>query len=81
MTNEEKIIEYLNGEMKPSDKSDFEIEINNDPGLQKMYKDYNQLFESIEEIPFEIPSEKLKTNILHVVNQESKKIKLNIGIF
>ena len=68
MNLEDKILEYLNGEMSPTEAALFEEKISGDSALKELVKDYQILSEVIGEFEMEIPSIELTqrfTGFLH----------------
>ena len=62
MNKDTRIIDYLNGNLSEGETSQFESELAVDPSLRSEFENYSTLFERIDEIKVEQPSDKLKLN-------------------
>ena len=50
----EKVVRYLSGELSESAKSQFLLEVQNDPEKQKILEEYRKVWESVDKKP-EVP--------------------------
>ena len=72
MTREEKIIEYLNGQMSFEEKTQFEKEIESQPVLKQDLESYRMLYREIDAVKMEKPSVTLKSNFEFMLESEMK---------
>ena len=77
MTNEEKIIEYLNGDMEQGAKRDFELLLESDSSLRKLLEEYRLIFQSLDDINPIKPSDNLRSSVLAMLDKESESITRN----
>ncbi len=74
MTNEEKIIDYLSNEMSFDEKIDFEQKISVDDQLKIVVEDYKAVFEGMDKVKLEKPSQGLKSQFDQLLESETSKL-------
>ncbi|WP_235296252.1 HEAT repeat domain-containing protein [Portibacter marinus] len=70
MNKEEKIIDYLQGEMTYEERSKFERSLTSDPVLKAELEEYRLLFDEIDQMEISRPSLTLKSNFDYMLESE-----------
>lgn len=73
MNKEERIIDYLNGNLTEAEQKQFESDLVNDSKLKLEFDEYKLFFGDVDNIPMELPSEHLKSNFEKMLAEELKK--------
>ncbi|GLR17354.1 HEAT repeat domain-containing protein [Portibacter lacus] len=72
MNKENKIIDYLEGQMSFEESIKFEQELKKDPVLKEEFATYQLMYNEVDQIKLEKPSITLKSNFDHLLETEIK---------
>jgi len=73
MTNENKVIEYLNGDMSQQEREGFEQLLKSDLEVKNLLDKYRPIFNGLDHLENIKPSEGLRSNVLTMINQAAEK--------